>query len=115
MSSSSQKIVDSQPDLFGIEADSVSVKWLENLLRGSGCWMTAKDIILTTRGKAHERTLRELASKSSQVISGQKGYKHIEHATAEEIDRAANWLVSQGKQMIKRGISIRRSGHRRIG
>jgi hypothetical protein len=112
---SKPKAPESHPDLFGVEVDSVAVKWLENLLRGHGGWMTARDIILTTRGKAHERTLRELASKSSQVISGQKGYKHISHASAEEIDRAANWLVSQGKQMIKRGLTIRRSGHRRIG
>jgi hypothetical protein len=103
------------PDLFEFTDESISVKWLENLLRGGGCWMTAKDIILSTRGKAHERTLRDLASQSGQIITGQKGYKHIEHATAEEIAHASNWLISQGKKMIKRGLTIRRSGHRRIG
>jgi hypothetical protein len=106
---------DQHPDLFAVTDESVSVKWLENLLRGAGCWMTARDISLTTRGKAHERILRELASASDQIISGQKGYKHVEHGTAEEIAHASNWLVSQGKKMIKRGLNIRRAGHRRIG
>jgi hypothetical protein len=106
---------DPEPDLFSAAPEDVSVKWLENLLRGSGCWMTANDISYTTRGKAHERILRELASASDQIISGQKGYKHVAHATAEEIAHASNWLMSQGKKMIKRGIAIRRAGHQRIG
>lgn len=93
----------------------MDAKWLENMLRGAGCWLTAKDINLSTHGKAPERTLRDLASTTDQIISGQKGYKHIEHATAEEIDHAKNWLISQGKKMIKRGIAIGRAGHRRIG
>lgn len=103
------------PDLFAAKPEDISVKWFENLLRGAGCWMTARDVILSTHGKAHERVLRELASASNEIISGQKGYKHTDHATAEEIDHAANWLVSQGKKMIKRGLGIRRAAHRRIG
>jgi hypothetical protein len=103
------------PDLFAFTGETLSVAWLENLLRGAGCWMTARDLILTTRGQAHERLLRELASASPAIITGQKGYKHIEHATAAEIAHASDWLISQGQKMIARGITIRRSAHRRLG
>lgn len=91
------------------------VRWLEELLRGAGCWMTARDVMLTCRGRLHDRDLRALASASSRIISGQKGYKHIEHGTTEEIAHASNWLISQGRVMIQRGIRIRRAAHGRIG
>jgi hypothetical protein len=89
--------------------------WLENLLLHSCCWMTAKDIVLTTQGSVLDRDLRDLASQSASIISGQKGYKHIAHATAAEVDHCANWLTSQGKKMIKRGIAIRRAAHKILG
>jgi len=96
--------------------ESPDVRWLEDLLRGAHCWMTARDILQTCRGsRLHDRLLRALASASDWIISGQKGYKHLEHATADEISHASNWLISQGKVMIKRGIRLRRNGHRRIG
>lgn len=93
----------------------VTVLWLENLLRDANCWMTAGDIVLTTHGKTNERNLRSLAAESDWIISGQKGYKHLEHATAEETNHAANWLESQAKKMGERAGKIRRNAHRRIG
>lgn len=92
-----------------------SAAWLENILRDAGCWMTAKDLILSTHGKTHERNLRELASASDWIISGQKGYLHLQHASAEEITHAANWLESQAKKMSDRAGKIRRNAHRGIG
>lgn len=113
------------PDLFDRPAvaiangerhdDARDVAWLENLLSGAGCWMTASDIALTIGGRRCDRDIRELASQSANVLSGQKGYKHVEHATAEEVDHAANWLISQGKKMIKRGIAVRKNAHRIFG
>jgi len=91
------------------------VVWLETLLQGAGCWMTAKDIIQTCGARLHDRDVRELASASGWIVSGQRGYKHMHHATTEEVDHAAAWLVSQGKKMIKRGMLLRRNAHKKIG
>ena len=91
-------------------------RWLEDLLRGAHCWMKASDILLSCHGAGlHDRLLRELASSSRKIISGQKGYKHTDHATQEELVHASDWLISQGKKMIRRGIGIRRAAHGRIG
>lgn len=92
-----------------------NVQWLEELLLGAKCWMSAKDISLTVGGKALDREIRELASASKWIISGQKGYRHISHATAEEINHAANWLESQAKKMSERAGRIRRSAHQVFG
>ncbi|MBK8255601.1 MAG: hypothetical protein IPK82_23425 [Polyangiaceae bacterium] len=94
---------------------NTDVRWLEHLLQGAHCWLTAKDIAQTSMGRVGDRDLRALASASAWIISGQKGYKHVAHATTEEITHASNWLVSQGKLMIKRGLRIKRNAHRRIG
>lgn len=106
-----------QPELFdqprhAVDAD---VLWLENLLKGAGCWMTAKDILLTVGGRVHDRDLRELASASEWVISGQKGYKHMSHATAEEIHHARAWLESQAKKMGDRAGKLRSNCHKLFG
>src|SRR5690242_12069544 len=93
-----------QPDLFeqprhAGDADTV---WLESVLKAVQGWLTAEHILYHL-GRAttdsNKRWLRELASQSQWIISGQRGYKHIEHATAEEIEHAANWLESQAKKM----------------
>ena len=106
---------DPQLGLFESRAGDANVQWLETLLRGAGCWMTARDIMQTCVGRLQDRDVRELASASEWIISGQRGYKHMEHATAEETDHASNWLVSQGKKMIKRGMALRRNGHKLLG
>ena len=105
--------VNPQPDLFA-PPPATDVRWLEQMLRGANCWMTAKDIFVSTFGRVGDRDLRALASSSEWIISGQKGYKHLEHATPEEVAHARNWLVSQGKAMIKRGLRLERNAHRRM-
>ena len=100
---------------FPLPASAGDAAWLEEMLRGAGTWMSARDITLSTRGVVGDRAVRALASGSPWIISGQKGYKHLEHATAEEIAHASNWLISQGKVMIRRGLRIRRNSHRMIG
>lgn len=89
--------------------------WLEELLKGAHCWMTAKDIAFTTHGRVSDRDLRDLASASSEIISGQKGYKWIGHATPEEINHAANWLEAQAKKMSERAGRIRKRAHQLFG
>ena len=83
-----------------------NVEWLESLLLGAGCWLSCKDILLTTNGRAIDRDIRSFASASDNILSGQKGYLHIKHATAEEINHAANWLESQASKMADRACRI---------
>src|SRR5690242_18468382 len=91
---------------FQAAPDDVNVRWLEDLLEGAKCWMTAKDIMLTTNGKLLDREVRELASASKWIISGQKGYRHVKHSSPEEVAHAANWLESQAKKMSDRAGRI---------
>lgn len=108
---------DQQKDLplFEVADGDPNVAWLEQLLLGAGCWMTSRDIEHTTAGRLGDRDVRALASASEWVISGQKGYKHIKHATAEEIHHAAAWLESQAKKMSDRAGTIRRNAHKLFG
>jgi len=115
MTSAPPTLRDPQLGLFESRPGDANVQWLELLLQQSHDWMTARQIIAACFGKLHDRDVRELASASRWIISGQRGYKHIEHATAEESAHAANWLISQGKKMIKRGIAIRTNAHKLLG
>lgn len=100
---------------FTYTPEDPNVAWLEELLRGAACWMTARDIEHTSGGRVGDRDIRALASASAWLISGQRGYKHLEHASPEEVAHAANWLESQAKKMSDRAGLIRRNAHRRIG
>lgn len=106
---------DPQLGLFEARPDDKNVVWLEELLAGARAWMTARAIAATVAGRIGDRDLRALASASAWIISGQRGYKHLQHATPEEIDHAAHWLESQAKKMSERACSIRRNAHRVIG
>ena len=106
---------DPQLGLFDACPADPNVGWLETLLRDAAQWLTARDITTAARGHIGDRDIRALASASSWIISGQRGYKHLEHATPEEISHFENWMLSQGKLMIRRGLAVRRNAHRRIG
>ncbi len=101
-----------QPDLFDRPSTPSERCWLEELLDGAKCWMTAGDIVQTTKCRVIHREIRQAASDSPMIISGQKGYKHVAHATAEEINHAANWLESQARKMSDRAGAIRRQAHK---
>lgn len=106
-----------QPELFAPprHSEDRDVAWLENLLKANKDWMTSTQCIGMLQRPASDdnrRWIRELASRSEWIISGQKGYKHIEHGTTEEINHAANWLESQANKMSKRAAGIRRNAHR---
>ena len=104
-----------QPELFKPPRENADVAWFENLLHGANCWLSAKDIALSTGGKVGERDARALASASGKILSGQKGYKHIAHATAEEVNHAAAWLESQARTMSERAGRLRREAHKIFG
>lgn len=80
---------------------------------GGHRWRTAAQ--LTTAIGLSDRKLRALAADSQgRIISGQRGYCLISEATPEEIAHAADWLIAQGRLMIKRGIQIRKHAHHLI-
>lgn len=111
-------VKDPQLGLFNVKPATATVSWLERFLLERLGWHTAADILAGARRPADDngkRQIRQAAAESRWVISGQRGYKHLNHATAEEIDHAANWLRSQGEEMIARSVAIRRTAHGRIG
>jgi hypothetical protein len=104
--------------------DARDCRWLEDLLRVHKGWMNAAQILQivgveiavgSARGDAAKRQLRQLANASPWLISGQRGYKHLEHATAEEVNHFVNWMESQASQMTRRAELIRRNAHRIFG
>lgn len=96
-----------------------NVQWLLKELRSTSDWITAEALVLLYAPKATEnekRRIRQLAEAvGDEVISGQQGYKHITHATPEEIRHSSNNLISQGKKLITRGIAQRRRAHGIVG
>jgi hypothetical protein len=95
-----------------------NVRWLESILKSRAAWSTSDQLLLLLGRDPtddHKRQLRQLANASEWIISGQKGYKHLEHATAEEINHFCNWMESQAAQMTKRAENLRRNAHRIFG
>ena len=100
------------------EDDSKDVAWLETLLRERNAWITAAQILqLVDREESDSQKcyIRHIAQASAWIISGQKGYKHLAHATAEEINHFANWMESQATEMTRRAEAVRRNAHRIFG
>ena len=82
------------------------VAHLAQILLSAGQWLTAASIMDMIPGLS-ERRLRDLASGSrGKIISGQRGYQHIHHATEEEIHHAQAWLRSQADKMRERADEI---------
>ena len=84
-------------------------------LEGQRDWKTAKQI------KAdlgfNERKVRQLAEQSdNRIVSGPgcPGYRHFRHCTCEEITRAADKLLSQGRRMMRRAIRLKNLAHQAI-
>ena len=75
-------------------------------------WLLARQ--LRDEYAYNDRTLRAIAAEADgRIISGQKGYRlNDRSATVEEVDRAASWLESQSREMLKRATAIRRRYHR---
>ena len=74
------------------------------LLRG-GVWQTAS-AISGNFNESDKRAVREWASRSTRVISGQQGYKHIANATPEEVHHFTAWMRSQASKMHKRALAV---------
>jgi hypothetical protein len=105
-------------EMFDQRRDEEEVRWLESYLQECGGWRTAMELlILVGREKTSDgaRWVRALAEASDRVISGQKGYKHLDHCTADEVSHFVNWMESQGKKMIGRAERVRRNAHAVFG
>jgi len=94
------------PDVSPEEVDAICA-----FLHGKG-WLRAAEIADAT--EIDDRRMRAIAEASDgRILSGQKGYRFYDETTpADEADRAAAWLESQAKKMLKRGAAIRRRYHR---
>lgn len=107
-----------QPELalFRAAPTDPNVAWLVELLDQVRDWMTARQIATASAGRLDDRQIRMLAAAAApEVISGQRGYRHIRHGTAGEIDHAAAWLRAQAREMLRRSIAIRRRAHELVG
>lgn len=99
-----------------MDPEDPNVTWLERWLEAKGGWVTARQLCVTAgREENGDRWVRALAGASEWVISGQRGYKHVKHATAEEMSHFVNWMESQGKKMIERAERLRRNAHAVMG
>ena len=111
-----------QPDLFDQPRHEAvdDVLWLEKVLHDNNGWMTSTEILqLIGRPAtdAGQRWLRRLASLSKWILSGpgSPGYRHIACSTPDEIRHYYNSNISQRKEMIARGIRIKRAAHEVFG
>ena len=103
--------------LFAAPPSEASVLWLERYLKECQDWMRAEQlaVLQNKEGEEGRRWVRAVAEGSGWVISGQKGYKHVENATAEEINHFVNWMERQGKKMIARAERLKRNAHAVFG
>jgi len=102
-----------QLKFFEAAPQDPNVQWLERVLLEHPGWITAAALADRSAGILSDRQVRILANASPLVLSGpgSPGYRHMKHATAEEIEHITASLISQGKTMMKRGIRLKRVGH----
>jgi hypothetical protein len=112
----------SQPDLplFQPVPDDPNVRWFVGFLRDHRDWIRARELVALIEQRAgrvvDDRQIRLWAEAAGpDIISGQRGYRHADHATIEESRRFVAWLESQAKKMIARAETFRRRLHARFG
>lgn len=99
------------------EPDACVLEFIR-ILEQQTIWLTAYQLLpilglaVTDSNKRH---LRAWANASGgKILSGQSGYRHIDHATVEEVAHAANWLEHQAREMGDRARAIRRCASKRL-
>lgn len=106
------------PILALSSTDPDAVRLVE-LLKGRGGWLKAVEIIQEfawVDNESARRNVRDLAEQAApEILSGQKGYKWIGHATPEEVHHAAAWLEAQAHKMGGRACAVRRRAHELFG
>jgi hypothetical protein len=102
---------------IGSARDTLDVEWFEHVVASHAGWVLGRQILTDAGQPAVDSTLRwlrRLAAVSHAIISGQRGYCHLDHATTDEIHHAAAWLESQAAEMQARAIRLRQAAHRRV-
>lgn len=99
--------------MFQAAPEDGNVRELERLLLEYRGWMSSS--LIGSKTGWNSDKVNALARASADVISGQLGYKHLAHATAEEQRHFANSLVSRIRELGKRLTRFRRRAHARIG
>lgn len=105
-------------DFLRDDGDQKTVAWMEEFLRRERNWITAAEMLSRLwlpETDANKRSLRSLAEQSAWIVSGQKGYRHLEHCSPEEIHHCCAWLESQAKKMGDRARKLRASAHKSFG
>lgn len=106
-----------QLDFFA-SPEMPDVEWIEGELDRARCWLFAAELCRRAGiedDEDHKRWIRQLACRSKWVVSGQRGYRHMRHATAEEIDHCCAGLESQARELVTRAIRLRRNAHQMVG
>lgn len=106
---------DPQLSLFEARPGDANVGWLEELLKTQGGWLTAREIMQHSFGRLNDRQVRSLANASDWIISGQRGYCHMEKGTLEDARHFCNSMESQINAMGKRVGRIRVNAHKIFG
>ena len=89
-----------------------------HLLALLGDWITSTQVchhLVLPVNESSRRMIRDWANASDDVISGQRGYRHVTHATADDISHFCNWMESQASRMQSRSIRIRQRAHALVG
>ena len=105
-----------QLSFFAVPPEDPNVKWLVDLLLRKGGWMTASQISEVAGDRIDDRRIRALAEAAGGwVISGQRGYRHIQHEKAGEIDHCVAAWESQARRMLDRSRKTRILAHSLVG
>lgn len=107
-----------QPELFKSKrrAPFVSEADIELLIEILGHsetqWVKANEISTATCW--NDRKIRAIANAAKgKIISSDRGYKLLRHATTKEINECLGRLEHQANQMIARAVEIKRLYHAR--
>jgi hypothetical protein len=82
-----------------------------DVLAKSPVWLSASEIlnlIGLPNTETNRRHIRHCAEAfGDEIISGQKGYCHIDNASEEDVKRFCNWMTSQADKMTTRATRTR--------
>lgn len=105
------------PKTTASESSENLAKIIDILDRDKG-WLSAVSILARMGCSVTEndrRFLRGLIATTPRVISGQNGYRHIAHATTEEVHHFVALMRSQADKMTARALEVSKLAHARLG
>lgn len=99
--------------VFAAAPEDANVLELERILADYQGWMSSSLIGSHTGWNSDK--VNALARVSSEIISGQRGYKHLRHATSDEQTHFFNGLISRARELANRAARVRRRAHQLVG